>query len=131
MPIIVIPGKPVPKPRGQRSDKWLKPPRPCIVRYREFKDRVKRAAQGKLDYVMETGEITQILIFLEFPKSWSKNRRDGERNEPAMQGRNDLDNYLKGILDTLFPENDGFIWKIGNLEKRWDDGQGPRIEIHL
>lgn len=128
MTTIIIPGRPMPKPRGQRSDKWKSPPRPCIVKYREFKDRVKLATTGKTWKIVETGEIQRITVYFPFPGSWSKKRRASMQGKPHRGGTNDLDNVLKGLCDTLF-ENDGFIWRIGQMEKRWEDEQGPRIEL--
>lgn len=129
MTTIVIPGPPMPKPRGQRSDKWKSPPRPCIVKYREFKDRVRVATSGRLDLVMSTGVVHGITIYLDMPNSWTAKRKAACAGQPARgQGRQDIDNHIKGLLDTMFL-NDGFIWRIGQVEKRWADEQGPRVEL--
>ena len=39
----------------------------------------------------------------------------------------DRDNIDKAILDALFTDDSGIA--AGHLEKRWDDGGGPRLEI--
>jgi Holliday junction resolvase RusA-like endonuclease len=41
----------------------------------------------------------------------------------------DRDNIDKGILDALFKSDCGVAG--GTIVKRWDDGKGPRIEIHV
>lgn len=130
MTTIVIPGPPMPKPRGQRSDKWKNPPRPCMVKYREFKDRVKAATRGKIGPIIQTGRIERLAIYIPFPASWGEKRKVALRGQPHQGGTCDLDNYLKGLCDTLF-ENDGFIWHIGLMEKRWEDQGGPRIELTI
>lgn len=116
----------MPKPRGQRSDKWKK--RPCMVRYWAFKDRVREAASPHAGHIVATGQIHAFLVWVPMPQSWPAKRQAGMRGQPHQAGRNDIDNYLKGVLDTLF-DNDGFIWSIGRLEKRWEDEHGPRIEL--
>jgi len=39
----------------------------------------------------------------------------------------DRDNVDKGILDALWDEDSGIA--CGYLEKRWEDTDGPRIEL--
>jgi Holliday junction resolvase RusA-like endonuclease len=126
---IIIPGNPMPKPRGQRSDKWLKPPRPRIAKYREFQDRVKMAAYGKIGPIVDTGSIEAMRVYIAFPASYKEKHKSLLRGKPHQGGTIDIDNVCKGILDTLFPDNDSFIWRIGCLEKRWEDEQGPRVEL--
>jgi len=45
------------------------------------------------------------------------------------QVRPDRDNIDKGIMDALFEEDSRVAF--GQQSKRWDDGHGPRIIIHV
>jgi len=99
-----------------------------MVKYWEFKDRVREASRGKTGRIESTGEIGRFLIWMPLPQSWSKKKKAAMRGQPHQAETGDLDNITKSFLDALF-ERDGFIWKIGHLEKRWEDEQGPRIEV--
>ena len=113
---------PMGAPRMTQRDKWKK--RPVVVRYRAFKDALRDGCQGhpeqptRLDWI----------AYLPFPKNYSKKKR------AALAGnlhrlKPDRDNIDKAILDTLFKEDS--MVASGSIEKRWDDGKGPRIEIQM
>jgi Holliday junction resolvase RusA-like endonuclease len=68
-----------------------------------------------------------VRVWIPFPKSYSKAKRHQLLNEPHRK-KPDVDNYLKGIMDTIFPDDDSFIWRA-TIEKRWEDAHGPRIEL--
>lgn len=122
--IFTIPGDPVGKPRQTRSDKWKK--RPCVMRYRSWAD-IARASVPKCTDLGVYREIS-FTAWIGFPKSYSKKRRALLASSPHLETP-DGDNILKAILDSLFPE-DKRIWKFSG-EKRWDDGNGARIEVEL
>lgn len=101
---------PVPKPRMTGRDKWLHPPRPCVARYRAFKDEVHL---NKIDIPFEWVHIT---FFIPIPKSWS-NQRQQEMVWKPHQQTPDIDNLLKGLLDAIF-DDDSRIWDI-RATKLW------------
>ena len=103
---------PVPKPRMTRRDKWLKPPRPCVARYRAFCDEVFHA---KID-LLESN--TQIMFIIPMPKSWSKQKKQ-EMAMTAHQQTPDLDNMIKGIFDACY-KDDCVIYDI-RATKLWGD----------
>lgn len=115
-------GVPVPKPRQTQSDRWKK--RLCVVRYREWADKAREAAPA------EVGDpiAVECLFFLPFPKSWRKNLVAAMKGQPHRH-RGDVDNLSKSILDALIPQ-DCVVARLV-AEKRWDDGQGPRVEVKL
>lgn len=108
--------KPVPKPRQTRSDKWKK--RPCVLRYRAFKDEVKLKG-------LVLPEPCKIIFFLEMPRSWSQKRRDAFNLKPH-RNKPDIDNLIKAVFDALHTD-DSHIWQV-HAEKRWSDRPGIMIE---
>ncbi len=109
---------PVPKPRMTQRDKWLKPPRPAVQRYREFSDHVK-----KLGIVVpESG--SWITFVMPMADSWSKKKKDSMVGKPHQQ-KPDIDNLTKAILDSLFSD-DCHIWDI-RTSKIW--GHEGRIVV--
>ncbi len=107
---------PVPKPRQTQSDRWKQ--RPCVVRYREFKDQIKAVG---LD-VPETG--CRLIFVLAMPKSWSKKKRAQMDGQPHKQ-RPDTDNMIKAVLDAVHTE-DSQIHHVEGL-KFW--GQASAIIV--
>lgn len=108
------------KPRMTQQDKWIK--RPCVLEYWDYKAAI-RLVVGSLP--ADTHTVSWVAYF-SMPKSWSKKKKArlaGERH----QTRPDRDNVDKGILDALF-DNDSRV-SDGSLSKRWDDGDGARIEL--
>jgi uncharacterized cupin superfamily protein len=63
-----------------------------------------------------------------FPASYSKKKRDLLRGNPHRL-KPDRDNIDKAILDSLFAQD--CTVSDGTLTKRWDDGNGPRIEVRI
>ena len=122
--IVVNPGNPVPKPRQTRSDKWKK--RKCVVRYREWADGLR----GQASIVQIPLEPTRVRVIAYFalPKSWSIKKKDKMTGKPHKQTP-DADNVLKAVCDALW-EKDQVIYKC-QIEKYWDDGDGPRTEVYI
>jgi len=108
---------PVPKPRQTQSDRWKK--RPCVVRYREFKDQIK--ALG-LD-VPETG--CRLIFVLPMPESWTKKKRAQMNGQPHQQ-RPDTDNMIKAVLDAVHAE-DSQIYHVESL-KFWGEAGAIIVE---
>lgn len=107
------------KPRMTRSDKWKR--RDCVMRYRAFKDELKLRTNGKIP---DDPDRVSWVAYLPIPKSWPKKKKDSHRNTLHRQ-KPDRDNIDKAILDALWEDDSGIA--SGSLEKRWDDGNGPRI----
>ena len=125
---IIFSVTPIGKPRMTQRDKWAK--RPAVVRYYEFKDRMLAIGSSNetLFQFMQDGGLCGLswLAFLPMPESWSK-RKKAEMSGKLHRTKPDRDNIDKAILDALFTNDSGIA--TGHIEKRWDDGNGPRIEI--
>lgn len=120
---FVVQGNPVPKPRQTRSDKWNT--RPCVVRYREWADLVRECA-GVLPLQPES---LRIKIYIAIPKSWNTYKREFSVGKPHRY-KPDTDNFLKAVVDALYPKGDEMIYDMSAI-KFWDDGQGPRVEVQI
>ncbi|EOY5741206.1 RusA family crossover junction endodeoxyribonuclease [Enterobacter ludwigii] len=104
---------PMGKPRMTRADKWKK--RPEVMRYRAFCDHVRL-----LGICMPESN-SHVTFVLQMPKSWSKKKRV-EMNGKPHQGKPDLDNLMKSLMDALF-EDDTHIWD-SRITKLWgENGQ--------
>lgn len=117
-------GTAFPAPRMTRSDAWNQ--RKCVTEYHAFKDSIRLAARSHGITADMQIERMDAIIYLPVPKSMSAARLAGKphRKKP------DVDNLVKGILDALNPEGDQGCWSIA-ADKRYDDGNGPRIELRL
>lgn len=110
------------KPRMTRQDKWKK--RDCVVRFRSYADEIRMkvgAVPAGITYVGWTA-------YLSMPDSWPEKKK-AQFAGKDHHSKPDRDNIDKGILDALF-ESDQSI-ATGFIAKRWDDGQGARIELVL
>ena len=106
--VMVYDIKPVPKPRMTRSDRWKK--RPCVLRYFDFKDAVKRLGITIPDCNYH------VIFIMPMPKSWNREKKFTMDGEPHQQ-RPDKDNLEKALLDAIFQE-DCRIWD-GRCSKVW------------
>lgn len=113
---------PVPAPRMTRRDKWLKPRRPCVQRYFDYRERLQREI-GDIPIVPDE---VHARFFVAMPESWSKKKRQ-EMDGTPHRTRPDRDNFDKAICDALFLE-DGGVWK-GSQEKRW--AEKGRVELTM
>ena len=107
---------PIPAPRQVRSDTWR--PSPGVVRYRQFRDEVRRLGIQ----VPESG--AHIVFCLPIPPSWSKKKTAEQLGRPHQQ-KPDVDNLLKALLDAIF-ENDCQVWDV-RASKIW----GTHGEIRI
>jgi Holliday junction resolvase RusA-like endonuclease len=98
-----------------RSDKWKK--RPCVMRYRAFRDRVREMG-------MEIKAPCKITFYLPMPPSWSKKKCAAFNGQPHMN-KPDIDNLIKSVFDAVF-EDDAHIWSVA-AEKFWSEK--PMITI--
>lgn len=106
---------PVPAPRMTVSDKWKQ--RPCVMRYRAFRDEVR----FKKVFLPEQ---PHIIFYMPMPKSWSAKKKKSMDGKPHKQ-KSDLDNLVKALFDALF-ENDCHIWDF-RVTKRWGTTGGIEI----
>lgn len=99
------------KPRMTRSDKWKQ--RPCVMKYRLFKDKLKLEAK-RLGY--KVGGRFEINFDMPMPESWSKKEKSLMIYQPHTQAP-DLDNMIKAFLDALC-DDDSFVHTV-NASKKW------------
>jgi Holliday junction resolvase RusA-like endonuclease len=104
---------PVAKPRMTRSDRWKK--RPCVIKYWEYKDKLKEFLNL---YGPEIDDVIKVKFGVPIPKSWSKKKKQEMQEKPHQQ-RPDVDNLVKGVMDSLFQE-DSHIHTI-EAQKVWSD----------
>lgn len=110
---IYLPVTPYGKPRMTQRDKWMR--RPCVVRYRQFCDAVRASWPAGVPYPAEGAHIT---FYLPMPKSWGRAKREANRGQ-AHQGKPDVDNLLKSLLDALHTD-DAHVSDV-RITKRWAD----------
>lgn len=124
--LIVVPGVPVAKPRGSQSDKWKTDAaknekyrtRACVKRYHDWVNEARRCA-GQLPTRPQ-----RLDVIAYFPLT-----KKAVHGMPHLV-RPDADNILKAVADGLFPNNDAMIHEM-RIKKRYDDGNGPRVEITI
>lgn len=117
---FTVPGVPVSCPRMTQRDKWMK--RPCVMRYREYSDRLRKFVNLNDLYV---GKV-DVTFHMPMPESWSLKKIQYMAGQPHRQ-RTDCDNLLKGILDSLMKE-DGMVWST-HVEKYWAQPSKERTEL--
>lgn len=117
---FTVPGIPIPAPRQTQRDKWMK--RPCVMRYREYGDRLRSFINLHDMYV---GKITA-KYYLPMPNSWSEKRRQIMAGRPHRV-KPDGDNLIKATQDALL-KNDSMIWAC-YYEKRWCSKGQERTEL--
>ena len=106
---------PCTKPRMTQRDKWKQ--RPCVVKYRSFKDECRSQD-------LELFESMSVVFEIEMPKSWSAKKKSEMDGEPHQQ-KPDVDNLVKGLLDTML--EDSHVWRV-HAEKRWATEGKIKIE---
>lgn len=122
---ILIPGKPIGKPRMTQRDKWAK--RDCVVAYRNWADHARLMAHA-VGGVPDVARITDVSWVARFepPKSTSKKRR-AELIGTLHRVKPDRDNIDKAILDALFKEDQGIA--SGTIKKVWAEESSLEITI--
>lgn len=119
---FVVEGEPVGAPRQTQSDRWRL--RPCVVRYRAFRDRV-RAAAGPLPEAVAVASLDVLAVFAP-PASWSMKRRAAAMGQPH-RAKPDGDNVLKAVADALWEQDSGLA--DCRVRKVW--GCPERVEVEV
>ncbi|MGB1290547.1 MAG: RusA family crossover junction endodeoxyribonuclease [Pseudoalteromonas sp.] len=120
---ITIDIRPCPAPRQTKRDRWLKPARPCVQRYRDFKDQL-RMFSDRERYILQVP--LSLTFRIEMPESWAKKKRLEMNGKPHLQTP-DLDNLIKAFQDALL-KDDSAVWKYGTMQKIW--AEKGSITIH-
>lgn len=115
--------EPMGKPRMTQKDKWAK--RPVTLRFHAFRDYIRLKTNS---YDFSDAYSVSWIAYFSMPKSWSKKKKKEMRGQRHRQ-KPDRDNIDKAILDSLMPEDSGVC--DGSISKRWDDGEGARIELEI
>jgi Holliday junction resolvase RusA-like endonuclease len=84
--------------------------RPCVMRYRAFKDEC--LAQG-----IEIGDVVEVVFVIPMPVSWSKKKREKMNGQPHQQ-KPDIDNLAKALMDVC--SEDSHVWSLLAV-KRWGE----------
>ena len=113
---MLYPIVPCPKPRMTQRDRWKK--RPCVLRYRAFKDQV-RLRRVKLPQPCE------VVFWIAMPASWSAEKKRAHEGMPHQQ-KPDLDNLVKALCDAVHGD-DAHLWSIQAEKRWWCEGS---IEVH-
>lgn len=121
---FTIPGDPIGAPRMTQLDKWKQ--RPCVVRYRAWKDAARLAA-GQLPPSDQIESVSWVAVF-SMPASWSKKKRAAMVGQLHRQ-KPDRDNIDKAVLDALFPDDEQIA--KGMIEKRWGIAEGLTVVIEI
>lgn len=119
----VIEIEPIGKPRMTRADKWKQ--RTCVVNYRLFADKLRAALNRTTKYDRAPLRLN-LNAYLALPDSWSKKKKTEHLGQPHRQ-KPDIDNITKAVFDSLFEDDSAIAG--GTINKFWDDGRGPRLEI--
>lgn len=109
---FIVEHEPTPAPRMTRRDKWLKPRRPCVQNYFDFRDSVQR----DVGPVNDVPDRIDFVFYFTMPSSWSK-KKCGEMAGKPHRVRPDSDNCIKACLDALFIEDGGV--HSGSWQKIW------------
>lgn len=113
---------PMGAPRMTQRDRWKK--RPIVLRYFAYRDRI-RAVVGDVPVVPAS-------MFMQFymtpPESWSKKKKAASYGQLARSGY-DIDNMIKGVLDTLFLNDSGVAFV--QATKLWSEQPKIVITLHL
>ena len=106
---------PVAKPRMTQKDKWAK--RTVVTRYYAYANLLR--LQANL-YGLETlpSIVESLYFYIPMPKSWSKKKKEAMNGQIHMQTP-DIDNYLKGFMDTLCKQDKHIALFKNGLGKYW------------
>lgn len=123
---IMVACRPIGKPRMTQRDTWKK--RPCVVRYRDWCDRVRAIVKSNIPKTDDILELNWVACFRP-TKSWLKKNKLTLAEAAGMIHRQtpDRDNIDKAVLDCLFNQDSGI--GCGTIEKYWGIEDHIVIEI--
>ncbi len=128
---VTIFGVPVPKPRQTQRDKFK--PSEAVQRYRAWADQLKWSVAGVCKQPLMGGIQLAAVFYLPIPKSYPKDwQRAAAAGEWLHVTKPDLKNLIASLEDALNGiawADDSQICQYGTCMKRYDDGQGPRVEV--
>lgn len=104
-----IPIVPMGAVRMTQKDKW----KPAAKRYFGYQAQLRAQLPR---YVLKE-KLPRIIFYLPMPRSWSEQKKQEMEGLPHKQ-KPDLDNLIKGFMDTVATE-DCHVWRISGVEKRW------------
>ena len=113
-----LPVTPIGKPRMTQRDVWKK--RPCILRYHAFRDALKPYRE-----FFAHNDQLYMEFHIPMPKTWSKKKKL-EMIRQGHQSRPDIDNLVKGVLDSLKDEDKSIFHIVA--KKFWNDKGSIYIE---
>lgn len=108
---MIINVTPIGKPRMTRSDKWKL--RDVVVRYRMFKDALRREAPELQGAV---GDSVWLVFEIAMPMSWSNKKRLAMLGTYHQQ-KPDIDNLVKAFLDATL-KDDSAVYEV-HAKKVW------------
>ena len=108
--------------RQTRADAWRN--RPCVLRYRSFKDSLREQAAPY--YLPADPLIVTMKFYIPMPASWSKKKK-AAMNGAYHRQKPDIDNLSKSVMDSLW-EDDSMISKI-NATKLWSEKGKVIMEV--
>lgn len=110
-PFFTIDMDPMGAPRQSRRDAW--DPRPVVIRYRAWKDRLRAACEAN-GWVL--GGTLRAVFYIPMPPSWSKKKKAEMLYSPHKQ-KPDIDNLTKATMDG-FNKDDGHVHTL-HVSKVW------------
>ena len=111
---------PVSKSRMTRSDKWKRPPRPCVAQYWAFRDMIRLVL--KVD--LQSGD--GVVFVMPMPRSWTTFRKTRMLGTEHKQ-KPDISNLLKALEDACHAD-DSHLSHYRYLKKIWGIWGEIRIE---
>ena len=101
---VVVPGEPLGQPRQTQRDAYA--PRPCVIAYRGYRDRVVAAFLAAGVEIPDPATVAHIRVMGYWvpPKSWSKRERLDAIGQ-KKRTRPDGENVLKAVADALWAED--------------------------
>ena len=130
--VIKVDGQPVGKsrPRFTKGGRVYTP-----SKTRQYEDQVQRAAIEAMGTSKFNDAPVQVFMiaYMEIPKSYSQAKRNRCMMGQHSPTRPDSDNILKAVLDGcngIIYRDDRFVFDVRCI-RRYDDGQGPRLEARF
>lgn len=118
--ILEIPIRPFPAVRSNKNS-WNKQTKDYHAKMNTLRTHLLPHRQEIIDHLIYWDYTIQFHFAM--PKSWSKKKREEMDGKP-MQQKPDIDNAVKGFVDSLFYQqeaNDCEIWHISASKHWWKE----------